>query len=219
MHFKYLFALFFAIPYSSVQSEVVNIQVLDQDARPVSNAVLSFPSVNATSDETSNVAVMDQINMTFQPRLLIVQQNQSVSFPNSDDIRHHVYSFSPAKSFELKLYRGRQTQPIQMETPGIVELGCNIHDDMLAYLFVSDGSLTLQTDASGRTELALSAVTQALGDLSVEVWHESFYPLNKKQTKRLEQTGANTYELQIDIPEAQVVKPDRGFKPKFNQTN
>ncbi|GBL05449.1 hypothetical protein KUL10_27700 [Glaciecola sp. KUL10] len=204
---------------SSAQSAVTTIQVLDQDSKPVSNAILTFPDVSATSDETSKVVVMDQINMTFQPRLLIVQQNQHVSFPNSDDIRHHVYSFSSAKSFELKLYRGRETQPIQMETPGIVELGCNIHDDMLAYLFVSDGSLTLQTDVSGRAELALSAVTQALGDLNVEVWHESFYPLNKKQTKRLRQTGANTYELQIDIPEAQVVKPDRGFKPKFNQTN
>jgi plastocyanin len=219
MYFKYFYALFLVTLCLSAQGASVTILVLNQYSKPIRNAVLTFPSVRANNNENAKIAVMDQINMNFQPRLLVVQQNQAVSFPNSDNIRHHVYSFSPAKSFELKLYRGKETQPIQMETPGIVALGCNIHDDMLAYIFVSDGSLTLQTDASGRTELALSTVNQAIDDLRVEVWHESFYPLNKKQTKKLEQTGPDSYQIQIDIPEAQLVTPDRGFKPKFNQTN
>ena len=108
---------------------------------------------------------MDQRNRQFEPHVLAVRQNTKVRFPNSDDIRHHVYSFSPAKTFELRLYHGTQADPVLFDKPGRVVLGCNIHDAMLGYIYVlktrwfgvtgSDGVVTLQEIPSGSYRLQL----------------------------------------------------------------
>ena len=81
---------------------------------------------------------MDQKNRMFIPHVLPIQTGTSVVFPNSDDIRHQVYSFSPAKTFQLPLYQGTPTSPILFDKPGVVTLGCNIHDRMSAYIVVVD---------------------------------------------------------------------------------
>jgi hypothetical protein len=74
-------------------------------------------------------------------------------FPNSDDIRHQVYSFSPAKTFQLPLYQGTPASPIVFDKPGIVTLGCNIHDRMSAYIVVVDTPYFATTAASQPTTL------------------------------------------------------------------
>ncbi len=98
-------------------------------------------------------AIMDQKNRMFVPHILPIQTGTSVSFPNSDDIRHQVYSFSPAKTFQLPLYKGTPGTPIVFDKPGIVTLGCNIHDRMSAYIVIVDTPHFAMTGRSGRVEL------------------------------------------------------------------
>src|SRR6185369_4397725 len=111
-------------------------------------------------------AVIDQIGKQFVPHVLVVPVGTAVSFPNRDQIRHHVYSFSPAKTFEIPLYAGQPERLIDFDRPGEVVLGCNIHDWMKAYVFVVDTPYFAVTDAAGLAAIALPA-----GDYRVEVWH------------------------------------------------
>jgi len=97
--------------------------------------------------------VMDQKNRMFVPHILPIQTGTTVSFPNSDDIRHQVYSFSPAKTFQLPLYKGTPGTPIVFDKPGIVPLGCNIHDRMSAFIVVVDTPHFGMTGKNGRLEL------------------------------------------------------------------
>jgi hypothetical protein len=92
-----------------------------------------------------------------------------VNFPNSDDILHHVYSFSPAKVFELPLYGNGQNVNLSelFDQAGVVEIGCNIHDWMLGYIYVAQTRLAVKTDASGQA--VISGVPA--GDYTVSVWH------------------------------------------------
>jgi hypothetical protein len=91
----------------------------------------------------------------------------AVSFPNKDTVRHHVYSFSPAKVFDLKLYAGTPTTQVVFGAPGVVVLGCNIHDKMAAWLLVVDTPYYAKTDTSGSA--TLTAVPG--GNYTLRVWH------------------------------------------------
>lgn len=158
--------LFFNVAQLQAQT---SITILDQHNQPVKNAVIEIKLVNA--EQKSAVAatslVMDQVDKSFLPEVLIVPQHSSVSFPNSDDIRHHVYSFSPAKTFELKLYANQPKDPIVFDNEGIVVLGCNIHDAMVGYIYVTANRHTYLTNENGKIELPLSA-----NELdAMHVWH------------------------------------------------
>lgn len=112
-------------------------------------------------------AVMDQKNRTFVPHVLPVQVGTAVEFPNSDDVRHQVYSFSEAKKFQLPLYTGTPASPIVFDKPGVVSLGCNIHDRMNAYIVVVDTPHFAVTGRDGRVTLpGLGA-----GRYVVRLWH------------------------------------------------
>lgn len=90
-----------------------------------------------------------QQNIQFNPFVLIVPVGSSVSFPNKDNVRHHVYSFSPVKKFELKLYGHDETRSVLFDKPGVVPLGCNIHDQMIAYVVVVDTAFSAKTGTDG----------------------------------------------------------------------
>ncbi|MDQ5926289.1 MAG: hypothetical protein QG554_1231 [Pseudomonadota bacterium] len=98
---------------------------------------------------------MAQRDKAFAPTLLVVQTGTPVFFPNFDTVRHHVYSFSPTKPFELKLYAGTPVAPIIFDRAGTATLGCNIHDRMLGYIHVVDTPHFGQTDAQGSLVLDL----------------------------------------------------------------
>jgi plastocyanin len=112
-------------------------------------------------------AVMDQHNLMFVPEVLIVQTGTAVDFPNSDQVRHQVYSFSGAKKFELALYAGRPHAPIVFDKVGLVTLGCNIHDNMLGYIWVTDSPWYGRSDAEGKLLLR----DLPAGEYRVTVWH------------------------------------------------
>ena len=137
--------------------------VKDDTGNAVEDAVVSLMPVGAPPTATRGTrAVMDQRDKEFVPRVLPVVVGTPVAFPNRDNIRHHVYSFSPAKKFELPLYIGTPAEPIVFDTPGVAVLGCNIHDWMVAYVYVlttpyfaksgGDGTLTVAQVAPGRYE-------------------------------------------------------------------
>jgi hypothetical protein len=94
------------------------------------------------------------VNRRFVPRISVIQAGTSVSFPNGDNIRHSVYSFSAPKVFTLKLYAGVPSSPIVFDKPGIVVLGCNIHDSMVAWVLVVDTPFFAHTDGAGAATLA-----------------------------------------------------------------
>lgn len=157
----------------------------DQQGNVLANVIVS---TQASSPQSANPepAIMDQVNKSFVPHVLAVQKDQLVSFPNSDNIRHHVYSFSQTKPFEIKLYSGSEAEPVKFDKPGIVVLGCNIHDSMVGYIYVSDGEQLWQSDSNGDV-----TVPEDVKDVSV--WHPD---LDFMHTKRIALAIDNSPEIQ-----------------------
>ena len=142
------------------------IQVKDAAGRPLVDAVVAVELRAKPSRTTTAKAEMGQRDRQFTPQLLVVQTGTAVNFPNFDTVRHHVYSFSPIKSFETKLYAGTPTEPIVFDKPGVATLGCNIHDRMSARIVVVDTPLFARTDAKGQAVLDLPP-----GDHELLLWH------------------------------------------------
>jgi len=116
---------------------------------PLPSVVYVEPAAGHFTPRPGATAVVDQINKQFAPQVSVIETGTTVSFPNRDNIRHHVYSFSPAKPFELKLYSGKPSNPVLFDHAGVVTLGCNIHDVMLGYVVVVDTPFHAITDAQG----------------------------------------------------------------------
>lgn len=155
-----LAASLWAVPGLAVVVEVT----ADDGKAPLAEVVVSLHPAAATSAAAN--AVMDQRDSTFVPGVLAVQAGTTVSFPNSDTVRHQVYSFSPAKPFELPLYEGTPLAPVLFDRPGVVVVGCNIHDWMIGYIVVLDTPHFAKTDASGRLRIDLPA-----GRYRLQAWH------------------------------------------------
>lgn len=150
-------------PASAATLEVAAYQA---DGRPVADAVVTL---RGPADAPQGVlkADMDQRGQRFAPHVLAVHTGTQVRFPNSDNIRHQVYSFSAAKRFELRLYEGTPTDPLLFDKPGVVVLGCNIHDWMLGYIYVTDDPRFGVSDAQGRVHLEHLPA----GDYHLTLWH------------------------------------------------
>ena len=116
--------------------------------------------------------VVDQRDETFLPYVEIVARGGSVVFRNNDTPRHHVYSFSPVKSFEFVLKPGESSAPVLFDKPGVAAIGCNIHDDMIAYIYVSDTPWVAITDDSGQARI--SGVPP--GSFTATIWHPALRP-------------------------------------------
>ena len=110
---------------------------------------------------------VSQKDMAFHPFISVVPVGATVAFPNLDPFRHHVYSFSKAKPFELKLFGRGQSRSVTFDKPGIVAVGCNIHDSMSAYIVVAETALTAPTGGSG----AVRFENVPAGSARVEIWH------------------------------------------------
>ncbi len=155
-----------AVPVS-VPAASVSITVQAPDGKPVAGAVVTIHTLGTEGHPSpATHAVMDQVNRAFEPDLLVISVGSTVDFPNSDSVSHQIYSFSPAKRFQLPLYRGNPNPPVHFDQAGVVTLGCNIHDEMLAYLVVTDAQFFGRTDASGSWTAELPR-----GKYRVSVWH------------------------------------------------
>ncbi len=143
-------ALMAAACLTNVCAAELQVSVVDQNGVAVQDAVITAtPSNGKLPPRTAGRAIIDQIHRTFVPLVSVIQTGTMVTFPNKDNIEHDVYSFSPAKTFELNLYSGIAAKPVEFDKPGLVVLGCNIHDKMIAYVDVVDTPYFAKTDAAG----------------------------------------------------------------------
>jgi len=146
----------------------VSGNVISSDGKGVADAVVFVLTPTPAPPHTRPSQVLDQIHKTFVPGLLPIVVGTSVRFPNHDQIHHHVYSFSPAKTFELPLYKGEDAPEVLFDKVGVVKIGCNIHDWMSGIILVLPSPHFSVTDVEGRFVLeGLPA-----GDYTLVAWHE-----------------------------------------------
>jgi plastocyanin len=144
------------------------VNVLKRDGKPLPGAVITAEPESATASAApAEKAIMDQVNLAFLPDVLVIPVHSTVQFPNSDVVGHQVYSFSSARQFQLPLYRGKPYPPVQFDQPGVVTLGCNIHDNMLGYIIVTAAPFFGRTDARGEWQ----GHELPAGKFRVRVWH------------------------------------------------
>lgn len=181
-------ALVFLLLLRPVSAEPVSVQVIDAAGKPLAGAVVALELAGLPKRARAGVmADMAQKDRQFQPMLLVVHTGTEVRFPNLDTVRHHVYSFSAAKTFELKLYLGEAAPPQRFDKPGVVQLGCNIHDQMSAFIVVVDTPIFGVTNAQG-----LLTLERGPGAGTLKAWHPSLArqelqssPLQPGSTQRI----------------------------------
>jgi plastocyanin len=160
----------FALPivHGAAKAGTLSLVVLASDGMPLPGAVIMAEPQSQTLPPAAPLqAVVDQVDLAFVPDVMVVPTGSSVSFPNSDQVSHQVYSFSPARRFQLPLYRGKAYPPVTFDQPGIVTLGCNIHDNMLAYVVVTDAPFFGRTTEKG--EWVARDVPD--GAYRIRIWH------------------------------------------------
>lgn len=179
----------------------LNVAVTDIQGAPVRDAVIyAVPLTGTKATSRSHSATIDQINQQFVPYVTAIQVGTAVTFPNHDNIRHHVYSFSPAKKFELPLYAGIPAEPVLFDKEGIVTLGCNIHDWMLAYVVVVGTPYFEITREDGRTTLR----SLPAGTYRVQLWQPRMREAADKLAQTVELGSSESKELSFGIS----LKPD-----------
>jgi plastocyanin len=194
MHSYTLWATGLLILSGNLHAASLEAQVTTPAGNPVEYAAIVLKPASAQALTPPAPATIKQQGREFIPFVTIVQTGAAVDFPNLDPVKHHVYSFSRAKTFELKLYAGKPAKPLIFDKPGEVALGCNIHDWMEAYVLVVDTPYFAQTGANGR------AIIDNLppGKYRLRVWH----PLQKQEVPQrdIEITSANSkVKLLIDV--------------------
>lgn len=148
----------------------LTVTVSNAAGRPLAGAVVFLQSSAAEAAvKAMPQREIGQENKTFVPDQLVVTRGTAVNFPNRDTVRHHVYSFSPAKRFELKLYIGTPAAPVVFDTAGVAVLGCNIHDHMVAWVIVVDTPWYAVSDSDGRAVLR----DVPPGDYALRTWHRA----------------------------------------------
>jgi plastocyanin len=167
-------------------------RVVDQDGKPVANAVISLVAdgkeMPGPATRLDPAKVVDQRDETFIPVVTILPRTGRVVFANNDKTKHQVYSFSPIKQFEITLAQGERSPSFAFDKTGVAVLGCNIHDHMIAYVFVSDSPWTALTGSDGQTMIA----DVPPGNYDVQVWHPQLSPGAVTQAEPVTLTGETT---------------------------
>jgi plastocyanin len=202
-------ALFAITSIGHAQSTDIAVSVTDQHGKPVADAVVvAVPVDGVMRLPTRTRQEVDQVDKEFLPRVQAVLVGTAVTFPNRDAVRHQVYSFSPAKRFELPLYTG-VPEPIVFDKPGVVVLGCNIHDWMVGYVYVSESPWFARTNAEGK---ALLADLPPRGYV-VRVWHPQLEVKEEATRKTVDAVRARTTNAAWTLnlkPEAKIRRAPTG---------
>lgn len=173
--------------------------VKDHNGQPVENAVVLAAPVGGMDAALPRQArnEMDQIDKEYVPLVKVVMVGSKVHFPNKDNIRHHVYSFSPAKVFELPLYSGTSAPHVLFDKAGQVTLGCNIHDWMLGYIYVADTPFFGKSAKDGKILIA----DVPAGEYSVRVWHHDMKETEESTMRKvtLDSTQTANMEWQLHL--------------------
>jgi plastocyanin len=189
--------------------------VVDDKGKPVKDAVVFLTAVGVESASTRRapVVVIDQQDKEFVPHVLPIAVGTAVNFPNSDNVKHHVYSFSEPKKFELPLYGSQSPPPIPFDKPGVVVLGCNIHDWMLAYILVLRTPYFTTTDPRGKWHVdGLPA-----GDYEARVWHPLMRQEKDLTTQRLALSASEPANLRFVIALKRDTRRPRPIIPDYDR--
>jgi len=174
------------------QAATLTVSVTQRNAKPLVGAVITLEAP-ALPPAPPIAAIMDQVNLAFVPDVLVIPVHSRVQFPNSDAISHQVYSFSSARQFQLPLYRGKAYPPVVFDQPGVVTLGCNIHDNMLAYIVVTGAPYFGRTGADG----TWAAPNLPPGKYALRVWHPL---LNETlEAEYVAQAGADAERIDLRL--------------------
>jgi plastocyanin len=157
----------------AVRAAALNVTVTDAAGKPLQDAVVLLePATGKVAVKPMADVEISQSARQFHPRVTLITTGTRTTFPNFDTVRHHVYSFSPIKTFELKLYAGVPGVPVVFDKPGIAVLGCNIHDSMAAWVVVADTPWSARSAAGGRARI--EAVPA--GAYKLRLWHPGLAP-------------------------------------------
>jgi plastocyanin len=159
-------ALIGAFSAHAVFAGTLSVSVSDKTGAAAADTVIVFDPLGESPPPAHATAIIDQVDKKFSPRVSVIRTGTSISFPNSDRIRHQVYSFSTPHAFTLKLYAGSPRVDELFDKPGLVVLGCNIHDTMVAFVGVVDSPYFAVTPPSGHVELSVPP-----GRYRLRVWH------------------------------------------------
>jgi plastocyanin len=178
-------------------------RVADHAGVPVADAVVYAVAASGGSDvRGKKVVAVEQVDREFVPYVTVVQTGTTLTFPNRDPILHHVYSFSTAKTFEIKLYTGRSPGEFVFDKPGVVTLGCNIHDWMIGYVFVVSTPYFAKSGVDGVARIR----DMPAGSYDVRVWHPQQKGPAASQPLSMESNSRTTFELEV-VPRKTKYKP------------
>lgn len=184
---------------AAVPGATLQVQARGSAGQPLADVVLLLePQGGAKAPPPKPIQTeIAQQGRRFVPTVTVVPLGSQVQFPNQDTVRHHVYSFSPAKKFELKLYVGRPENPVEFDRAGLVVLGCNIHDTMVGWVVVSDTPWYAKTPAGGRASLA----DVPAGRYLLRSWHPDL-PAGSTGVEQPVTVGNGPLELVATLPVA-----------------
>jgi plastocyanin len=187
----------------------VTLNVAAASPGPPQDAVVVLDPIGVAAPPPPRdlVTTIDQVNKQFVPQVSIVRAGTGVSFPNSDQIKHDVYSHYMPKVFELKLYAGRPTMPVVFDQPGLETLGCNVHDKMHAFLGIVESPYFAKIEHLGRTGSV--TINAPAGRYSVHVWHPNLSSRVAPQPLEIKtDTAALSFDLDLSgIPDPKAAWP------------
>jgi plastocyanin len=167
----------------------IEVRLINEAGQPLADATVYVPS-SAPSMRKNRQGAIIQRARVFDPFVTIVEKGTAIAFPNEDPILHHVYSTSPAKRFELKLYKGMPLEPVVFDVPGIVVLGCDVHEWMQAYIVVVDTPFYAKTGTDGRVRIS----NLPAGAQDIMVWYPGM--TNPAVAQRIELLADETVKLE-----------------------
>lgn len=195
-HRRALAGLCAMLCWTAVQAADLSVAVTDAQGRPAADAVVLIePATGRPAVRPMPQVEVSQAQRTFQPRVTVITTGTAVNFPNFDTVRHHVYSRSRPKVFELKLYTGVPEKPVVFDKPGIVVLGCNIHDAMEAWIVVSDTPWHAVAGANGQARVE----NLPAGRYTLRVWHPAL-PGNAESPAIALNVGSADLQQSVRLP-------------------
>lgn len=204
-------AMFAAMLLTNVPAWCASLtaKVNDPSGKPVANAVIYVMPKPGTQVPTRapRALAIEQKDREFVPYVTPVQVGTMVTFPNRDPMMHQVYSFSPAKNFEIKLYSGDAPHAILFDKPGTVTLGCNIHDWMIGYIHVVGTPYFAKTDNDGRAVIS----DLVAGEFHIYLWHPSLWAAASPRPLRLDAHTVTEIDFEVDVPARK-----KRFKPQLD---
>jgi plastocyanin len=180
----------------------LSIKVVDTNGEALKDAIVYIESTTSTKPKEQLQQDIVQKGKKFNPLVTVIQTGSSINFPNQDRVKHHVYSFSPVKKFELKLYSGVPATPVVFDKAGTAVLGCNIHDNMLAYVYIVDTPFFAKTNEEGNATISDVPNSQ----LELKVWHYALQEEGHVVSQMVKPNEKHDITVKIDLqPDALVL--------------